>query len=473
MNGHIPDAEAGDGGVRSIGLTASLSYGAGSIAFGVFLIVPQLLLLFFMTEVLAIPPAAAGIALLIPKALELVIDPLIGRWSDSVQTRWGRRRPFMAVGSIMFFIAFCLLFAPPEQVGWQGALIWMVALYTLCTCAYTFFELPYVTMLSEMTDSVGERTRLAGWRSAFLSLGIIVAGVLAQPMVRMGGDSRTAYAIMGATMAAIAFCSMLATVVGTASCPSTRRTETAYRSVFTPFKSAAFRWLLATFCLQMMSVSLNTVTLAYYNKYWLGNGETTIGLIFLGSMILTIATTPLWAAMARRIGKYPGFIVASICYALGTAAFWFAKEGPVGLAATILCFGIANGGQQLFTFALVPDVIAAERARSGVAEEGAFMAMWTVGAKIAMALGSGLVGVLLALAGFREGGDAAAQSPAALSAILILVSIAPAAVCLASVLTLLKAHRAMQRLTAPLVRSAVPPAQSQPAFPSPIREGKP
>jgi Na+/melibiose symporter-like transporter len=75
------------------------------------------------------------------------------------------------------------------------------------------------------------------------------------------------------------------------------------------------------------------------------------------------------------------------------------------------------------------------------------MAMWTVGAKISIALGSGLVGVLLALAGFREGGDLAAQSPGALTAILGLVSIAPALVCLASVLTLLKAHRAMQRLT--------------------------
>jgi Na+/melibiose symporter-like transporter len=439
--------ETDDGGNRTIGLSASLSYGAGSIAFGVFLIVPQLLLLFFMTEVLAIPPAVAGIALLIPKGLELVVDPLIGRWSDATQTRWGRRRPFMAVGSVVFFIAFSLLFAPPVQSTWQVSLVWMVALYTLCTCAYTFFELPYVTMLSEMTDSARERTRLAGWRSAFLSVGIILAGVLAQPMVRMGGDSRMAYAIMGATMAAIAFCSMLVTVAGTASCPQTRRTGTARRSVFTPFKSAAFRWLLATFCLQMLSVSLNTVTLAYYNKYWLGNGETTIGLIFLGSMVLTIATTPLWTALARRIGKYPGFMVASICYALGTATFWFAKEGPAGLGLTILCFGIANGGQQLFTFALVPDVIAAERARSGVAEEGAFMAMWTVGAKISIALGSGLVGVLLALAGFREGGDLAAQSPGALTAILGLVSIAPALVCLASVLTLLKAHRAMQRLT--------------------------
>lgn len=461
MGRRVSEDNAGGEDERKVGVGASLSYGAGSIAFGVFLIVPQLLLLFFMTEHLSIPPAAAGIALLVPKALELLVDPVIGRWSDATQTRWGRRRPFMAVGAVIFFVAFSLLFAPPAQSSWHSSLAWMVAIYTLCTCAYTFFELPYVTMLSEMTDSARERTRLAGWRSAFLSVGIIIAGVLAQPLVRMGGDDRAAYALMGFVMAVIAFISMMTTVVGTATCSATQRTETHRRSIFTPFRSEAFRWLLATFCLQMLTVSLNTVTLAYYNKYWLGNSETTVGLIFLGSMILTIASTPLWSALARRIGKYPAFLIATVAYALGTAAFWLAKEGDAGLASTIVLIGIANGGQQLFMFALVPDVIAAERARSGVAEEGAFMAMWTVGAKISVAAGAGLVGILLALAGFREGGDAAVQPAGALTAILLLVSVAPGLVCLGSVLTLLKAQKAMRRLTA--APSHAGPMLSQPA----------
>jgi Na+/melibiose symporter-like transporter len=269
-------------------------------------------------------------------------------------------------------------------------------------------------------------------------------------MVRAGGDSRAAYASMGLVMAAIAVASMATTIVGTASSASTRRAEAHRSSVLAPLRSAAFRWLLVTFCLQMLAVSLNTVSLAYYNKYWLGNGEATVGLIFLGSMILTVATTPMWAALARRIGKYPGFLAATVAYALGVAAFWFAKEGSAGLAITIVAFGVANGGQQLFTFALVPDVIAAERERSGVAEEGAYMALWILGAKISVAIGAGLTGVALGAAGFVERAQvgAMAQPQSALGAILLLVSLVPATVCLASVLSLWKAHAEMRRLSA-------------------------
>lgn len=77
-------------GAPALSLPVSIAYGSGSIATGLFLILPQLLLMFFMTEVLAIPAAAAGMALLAPKVLELITDPLIGRWSDSANTRWGR-----------------------------------------------------------------------------------------------------------------------------------------------------------------------------------------------------------------------------------------------------------------------------------------------------------------------------------------------------------------------------------------------
>src|SRR5699024_6580665 len=127
---------------RPPGLGFELAYGLGSVGTAIFIIAPQILLLYFMTEALAIPPAAAGLALLFPKLIEFFTDPLIGRWSDRVDTRWGRRRPFMAFGALFFLIGFIALFSPPDFSHWHSALIWVLLLYALTTTAYTFFEVP-------------------------------------------------------------------------------------------------------------------------------------------------------------------------------------------------------------------------------------------------------------------------------------------------------------------------------------------
>ncbi|KWZ71961.1 hypothetical protein AKG06_00090 [Pseudomonas aeruginosa] len=142
------------------------AYGLGSFGPAIFILTPQVLLLFFMTETLGIPAGMAGGGLLIPKLWELLSDPLIGRWSDRLHTRWGRRRPLMAVGSLMFLAAFALTFAPPSFNDWRYSLAWVIAFYTLTSTAYSLFTVPYATLLAEATEDPHARTRVAAWRSA-------------------------------------------------------------------------------------------------------------------------------------------------------------------------------------------------------------------------------------------------------------------------------------------------------------------
>ncbi len=438
----------GADGHLHVSIAFRAAYGAGSLATATFVIAPQLLLLFFMTEVLGVPPAWAGTSLLLPKLLEFFTDPIIGRWSDRLDTPWGRRRPLMAVGAVLFLVGFALLFAPPRFNGWGGSLCWILALYALTTSAFTCFEVPYFTMLAELTDDPHERTRLSGWRSIFLSVGFLVAGGMAPSIVQTRGADRDAYALMGIVIGTIAFAGMMTTVVGTSRGRIIRRTSHAQGSLLAPLKSPAFTWLWLAYVLQMASVGINSASLAYYNKYWLGNGEFKIALIFLGTMTITVLGTPAWTLVARRVGKYRGFVLATVLYAAAMGAFWFAKDSPAGFWFAVSLLGVANGGQQLFCFAVVPDVIAAERTRTGAAAEGAFTGLWVLGEKIGLALGAGFTGVALHVSGYAESAAAVyrSQSPAALFAILVLVSVVPALLLLASIVPLLGADRQMQRL---------------------------
>ena len=54
-------------------------------------------LLFFLTTVAGIKPAAAGTIIIVGSVWNTIINPVIGYLSDNCASKWGRRRPFLAI----------------------------------------------------------------------------------------------------------------------------------------------------------------------------------------------------------------------------------------------------------------------------------------------------------------------------------------------------------------------------------------
>ena len=80
-------------------LRALVPFATGSIGMGIWVTVPGILLLYFLTDVLAVPPATAGLALLIPNIADIVLHPWMGRVSDTDRAAAGHRRRLMLAGS--------------------------------------------------------------------------------------------------------------------------------------------------------------------------------------------------------------------------------------------------------------------------------------------------------------------------------------------------------------------------------------
>src|SRR6185437_13741311 len=84
-----------------------LAYGLGSTASGVAAaaLAGSVLTLFF-NQVVGVPAVLVGAAIMASLLADVLIDPLVGRWSDHFRSSWGRRHPFMyaaAVPSAVFF----------------------------------------------------------------------------------------------------------------------------------------------------------------------------------------------------------------------------------------------------------------------------------------------------------------------------------------------------------------------------------
>ncbi len=76
-------------------LSSNIFYGVGSIAFGVHIMILSSMLMLYYNQVVGLPAAWVGAAIMITLIFDAICDPLIGEWSDHTRSRWGRRHPFM------------------------------------------------------------------------------------------------------------------------------------------------------------------------------------------------------------------------------------------------------------------------------------------------------------------------------------------------------------------------------------------
>src|SRR3954452_5541759 len=195
-----------------------VGYGLGSVATGAFGTVPGLLLLPYLTDTLGVTAAVAAVVVFLPKAWDVVLNPVAGRVSDRHVSPLGPRRPFLLRAGTALAACFALLFAGPPFASTVLETSYVVVLFLACATAYAFFQVPFVAMPAEITDSYDERTRLLSWRVALLALTILVSGASA-PAIRDALGGHAGYRVMGLFVAVLMLLGTTAAYVGTRRSP--------------------------------------------------------------------------------------------------------------------------------------------------------------------------------------------------------------------------------------------------------------
>ena len=416
-----------------------VGYGLGSVATGAFGTVPGLLLLPYLTDTLGVAAAVAGVIVFLPKAWDVLLNPVAGRISDRHVSPAGPRRPFLLRAGGALAVCFALLFAGPDLGSSAADASYVVVAFLACATAYAFFQVPFVAMPAEMTASYDERTRLLSWRVALLALAILVSGALS-PMIRDAVGGREGYRVMGLFVAALILLGTVGAYVGTRRAP-VGAVVAAGGSMTDQLRVVAasrdFRMLLATFVVQALAVGAMLAGVDYMSRQVLERpGAATILFVcFVGPALLL---TPGWAALGTRVGKKRGYLLASLFLAGGALLLVGAPVFPVSVVylATGLV-GVGYAGAQVFPLSMLPDTAAVHASRTGENRAGVFTGVWTAGETLGLALGPGLFALMLAMGGYvsSTAGDAT-QPASAITAITLGFSLLPAALTLLSLVWL-------------------------------------
>jgi len=408
-------------------MAVKLFFATGSLGTGIFLTVPSVLLLYYLTDVLGLEPALAGLAVFLPRAYDVLLDPVMGWISDRTRSRIGRRRPYLLAGALLLAVTFVFLFNAPQLDGERALFAYVVIVYALSATAYTVFAVPYLAMPSEMSPVPEVRTEVMAWRMAFAVSGILIGSSLAPWLVAEFGGGRAGFARMSWVVGLFCAAAMLVAFFGTRRAPvtdATVPTESVRSALRNLVRNRPFSRLACAYAIQLAGLGSFNAVVPYFVVYVMRRDESAIG-ILLGALLgCSVLSMPLWTLIARRTGKFVAYRAAAVCIVLGTIGMWFASA-PEAWAVAIAfgcLLGVGFGGAQLLPFSMLSDVICSTASTAA----GTYTGAWTAIEKAGLAVGPLLVGIALQITGFVEGLGPESQTADALQGVLFSMSALPA-----------------------------------------------
>ena len=482
---------------KDIPRATAWAWATGSLATGAAFNAMSLFALFYMTSVLGVGAALAGILLFAVRLYDAVTDPVMGAISDRTKHRWGPQRPYLLLGAFALAASFALFFNLASLPVAATATLLLAALIIYST-SYTVFAVPYLAMSPTLAPSYDARTRLMSMRVGFLILGVMLGSVGGPLLVDAAGDGAAGYSALGFGLGGLALAAGLIAFAGTGASralgadqarqPSAAAISAAsgqqsarfaesratdarrfdatqdasrgnpFAQALDVFRHAPFRLLTLVKLLQLAVLALALACMPFFFRYVLERPTGEISYYLALFSLAGLASLAPWRWIIKRRGKREVYIASVALYGLGMASWFLWQPGEAewlfyGRAALL---GVFSNGTLVCALALLPDTMEYDRLASGENREGLMSGIFTTVEKIAGALGPLIVGLLLEASGFVEGADAAAQPESALMAVKLGISLAPALLCLAAVPVLIAYRLGPAQLEAMRAKQAAP-----------------
>lgn len=453
----IPVADAA--GAR-IPVGRALGYATGDLGISIAYFALGFFFLYYLTDIVGLPPAVAGTAVLVGKLWDGVNDPLIGILSDRTRSVHGRKRVYLLYGAVPFGLTFVLLWWIPPGMAPTPAGVLAALLLVLFATTYSLVGVPYQALVPTMTSDYDQRTRLVGYKAVLSAVGAVLGGGLAL-VVGSRTDVQTALRVM-----AVAFGVLIAGTTLLAA-RSVRAYVDRDTSRITPVPIARYLRMLtertvATLMgykvLSGIATGVLTASLPYFADAVVGSPATATYAL-AAYTIVGAAMVPAWQRASHRIDKRRLMLASSV-----TASAVLVVVGLLAAAGSAAVFlvgatllGAAMSAYLVIPPSLVPDLVEWYEHVRGERHESVFFGLWMTVHQIGVGLAGFLLGACLALFGY----DGAAEAPSAGAVLGVRVAFAllPAAFLVGSAL-LLQRYAATRAALARAVaeRTALPAA---------------
>ena len=415
-------------------------------------------LMLFLTTYAGLNAGLVGTMLFALKIIDMVVCGVIGGVSDrlfhtAIGRRFGRRHSLFLIGAIVTLICFPLLFTVHV-----GSYLWYFIVLLLLDTAQSFNSIAYETLATEMTDKANERVKLSSVRMFISAFGTFaVTGLPAILLSVLGNDSATAYTISGIVFGIFLFLGTMITWYTTwefspdyvENFEKQTRIEKkrSYRDALNEYRNVmrtkACRKTCIIYFVSYFAKDCFNTSFFFYVAFMLGlsqaMAQTASSLSLIGLIVVPIATLCMYKFGPKWLWTVAfSMMLAVLAYYSALYLLNIQLSDAAAFATILALTALFQVGRQTMEYTvwnvipLVPDV---DSLVSTKLRAGTFAACQTFTRKLTGAIGSALVGWILAFGGFDK--SQAVQSDSAQLAIMTVFIVIPF-ICLAYSLYLIR-----------------------------------
>ena len=364
-----------------------------------------------------------GVIFLLGRLWDAIADPVMGALSDRTRSQYGRRKPWIAAGGVIFGLSSIFLFFPPFGVTPLSLGIVLFFFYL----GWTAVQIPFQAWSGEVSGDYHQRTRIATYQTVVTSAALLVTLILPTIADQLRpGDGRLQLSLMGGLVLLSIIPALIFTLTALrepplppipVGKPSLRETIRAITG-----EPLLLRVLASDFAVTLAQ-NIRAALIVFFVTFYMGRPEWAGGL-FLFQFVFGIFAGPIWLKIGRRYGKHRTAVAGELVQVVINLALLLITPDTFGLLlALTLAQGLAQGSGNLMLRAIVADVADKHRLDSGEDRTGLYYSVFSLAGKTATAVAIGIALPLISWLGFDP---KVANSQAALTGLLLVFALGPA-----------------------------------------------
>ena len=339
-----------------------------------------------------------GILLASGRIIEALDDPIIGWWSDRTSSRWGRRLPFVVIGTPFYGLFFALLWMTPSGDASFANAIYLYIILELFFLGATLSGGPYEALIPEIARTHEDRLSIVGWQFYFGILGAVLGLVFSGLIKDAAG-----FVAMGVIIATFGLVFRYVGVGGIwryAPRDTLPAQLDLWEAIVATLRNRQFLYFLPSFVLFQLAVGMVIAGLPFFVSEVLeeGNGGAITSLLTGASLVAMLLSAYLLWQLGKARGKRWVYSTSLLGSAILMPLLFFAGfiPGVPGLGqgvAMAFLVGLQIAGVFLLPKAITADITDYDELRTGVRREGMFYAVQNLFEKV----GSSFAPLVLAL----------------------------------------------------------------------------
>jgi glycoside/pentoside/hexuronide:cation symporter, GPH family len=418
---HPPPAVPADGDPRR---TSPFRYGVGMFGTSIPINLIKGSMLYFYVELLGMDATVFAGVYAIYGVLDAIDNPVFGYLSDRTRSRWGRRKPYLVVGSLVLLGAMIALFSVPGSVASSATslVIWFAVFAILSEMADSLINANYGALLPELFPSERVRASANGIRQGaqlvamILALGltpVLAQNVLGCPVDAAGcADPTVGYSRLAVVFGILGVGVILYMALGIRENPAIadERRPPFFASIRQIVTNRYFWTIGVVNACYGSAIAIVLNGLQFYVRYVLGGGGLEATILQVAVVVGAIGMLALWARAVRRYGAERVWKTALPIATLAFVPIYFADSLLTAVIAG-LCIAVGYSGVLATNDLIMARVLDDDARRHGVHREGIFLSAFGVLGRLNGLIVAGALASLTLFFGFRNG-DSPGEDPA-------------------------------------------------------------